>query len=156
MNCGIFLLCTHCLHCYTMQKARSIRIKSDEQLLQQFILYSKTEMDSPWIFMRKWISTKRNDCVLRGVIYSICGWIQRRRFKRKPRIAKGPTPTLQMSWNFFFWFASKRAMRKLNLLREVRTQHDLCASDASKCLMLYGSCHVQGKALFMDYSISRR
>lgn len=25
-----------------------------------------------------------------------------------------------------------------------------------ECLMLYGSCHVQGNALFMDYSISKR
>lgn len=37
-------------------------------------------------------------------------------------------------------------------------RHDLfiICLDASKCLMLYGSRHVQGNALFMDYSISRR
>lgn len=107
-----------------------------------------------------------NDCVLHGVtmlIYSICrfeatrfedkksmfyfsGWKK----KRKVLVAR------QMEY-IIILDGAKRAIRKLNLLRNtngIRFIYNLL--EYIECLMLYGSRHVQGNALFMDYSISRR
>lgn len=108
--------------------------------------------------MRNWISTKGNNCVLRGMIYSICGLKTKTSFQ-KEKIAAGATQTIEIYFIFFsfflFWFEA--CNQKIEFIEKYERKHDLFARvGCMECLMPYGSCHVQGKALFMDYSISRR